>query len=184
MSDPRGACIIGIAQRTWRPDDGHDPREVPEPLAMAEGVVRAAVADARASGDVLGSVQSLNWVYCMSWPYDDPVGRLADYSNSGTLFAFAMVALAVLVLRRVDPGRARPFRTPAVMVIAPLAMAGCIYLYVSLPLIAILVLPIWGLVGLLIYFGYSRSRSHVGRGIVDVPETEIADIEPPIPGTE
>ena len=113
-----------------------------------------------------------------------PVGRLADYSNSGTLFAFAMVALAVLVLRRVDPGRARPFRTPAVMVIAPLAIAGCIYLYVSLPLIAILVLPIWGLVGLLIYFGYSRSRSHVGRGIVDVPETEIADIEPPIPGTE
>ena len=113
-----------------------------------------------------------------------PVGRLADYSNSGTLFAFAMVALAVLVLRRADPGRARPFRTPAVMIIAPLAIAGCLYLYVSLPLIAILVLPVWGIVGLLIYFGYSRSRSHVGRGIVDVPETEIADIEPPIPGTE
>jgi acetyl-CoA C-acetyltransferase len=78
VSDPRGACLIGVAQRTWRPEAGHHPQEVPEPLAMAEEVVRSAVADARASGDVLGSVQSLNWVYCMSWPYDDPVGRLAE----------------------------------------------------------------------------------------------------------
>ena len=43
-----------------------------------------------------------------------PVGALADISNSGTLFAFAMVAIAVMVLRRTDPDRHRPFRTPAV----------------------------------------------------------------------
>jgi APA family basic amino acid/polyamine antiporter len=108
-----------------------------------------------------------------------PVGRLADYSNSGTLFAFAMVAGSVLVLRRADPNRVRPFRTPAVGIIAPLAIIGCIYLYISLPLIAILVLPVWGLVGLLVYFGYSRSRSHVARGIIEVPELE-AD-SPPVP---
>ena len=113
-----------------------------------------------------------------------PVGTLADYSNSGTLFAFAMVAVSVLVLRRADPNRRRPFRTPAVWVVAPLAIAGCIGLYLYLPLIAKLVLPAWGVVGLAVYFLYSRSRSHVGRGIVDVPETEIADIEPPIPATE
>ena len=47
-----------------------------------------------------------------------PVGALADISNSGTLFAFAMVAIAVLVLRRTDPGRKRPFRTPGVMITA------------------------------------------------------------------
>jgi APA family basic amino acid/polyamine antiporter len=99
-----------------------------------------------------------------------PVGKLADYSNSGTLFAFAMVALSVLVLRRTDPGRQRPFRTPAVSIIAPFAIVGCIALYVMLPPIAIAVLPVWGAVGLLVYFGYSRSRSHVGRGIVEVPE--------------
>jgi APA family basic amino acid/polyamine antiporter len=99
-----------------------------------------------------------------------PVGKLADYSNSGTLFAFAMVALAVLILRRKDPGRKRPFRTPAVAIIAPLAIAGCIGLYLNLPLIAQMVLIVWGAIGLLIYFGYSRSRSHVGRGIVEVPE--------------
>jgi APA family basic amino acid/polyamine antiporter len=99
-----------------------------------------------------------------------PVGKLADYSNSGTLFAFMMVAISVLVLRRTDPGRKRPFRTPAVGIIAPVAIIGCLALYVMLPPIAIAVLPAWGVVGLLIYFGYSRSRSHVGRGITDVPE--------------
>jgi APA family basic amino acid/polyamine antiporter len=110
-----------------------------------------------------------------------PVGTLADYSNSGTLFAFAMVAISVLVLRRRDPGRHRPFRTPAVYVVAPLAIVGCAILYAKLPLIAILVLPGWGAIGLLVYFGYSRSRSHVGRGIVEVVDDEG---KPPIYGVE
>ncbi len=107
-----------------------------------------------------------------------PVGKLADYSNSGTLFAFAMVALSVLVLRRTDPNRRRPFRTPAVGIIAPLATVGCIAPYVMLPPIAIAVLPVWGIVGLLIYFSYSRRRSHVGLGIIEVPE-----LAPEAPGT-
>lgn len=97
-----------------------------------------------------------------------PVGKLADYSNSGTLFAFLMVAISVMVLRRTDPGRKRPFRTPAVYIVAPLAIIGCLGLYFSLPLTAILVLPGWGAIGLAIYFLYSRKRSYVGRGIVDV----------------
>ncbi|WP_156678874.1 amino acid permease [Sphingomonas profundi] len=112
-----------------------------------------------------------------------PVGRLADYSNSGTLFAFLMVAISVMVLRRTDPGRVRPFRTPAVWIIAPLAIVGCVALYFSLPLLAILVLPVWGGIGLLVYFGYSRSRSHVGRGLDDVPEGKVSGVEPPMPGT-
>ncbi len=106
-----------------------------------------------------------------------PVGKLADYSNSGTLFAFAMVALAVLVLRRTDPSRHRPFRTPAVMIIAPMAIVGCIGLYLNLPFIAKMVLIVWGAIGLLVYFGYSRRNSHVGRGIVEVPE--LASDAPP-----
>src|SRR5580765_1926261 len=106
-----------------------------------------------------------------------PVGKRADYSNPGTLFAFMMVAISVLVLRRTDPDRHRPFRTPAVGIIAPIAIVGCIALYVMLPPVAIAVLPGWGAVGLLIYFFYSRSRSHVGRGIVEVPE-----LSPDAPG--
>ncbi|MDE2352997.1 MAG: amino acid permease, partial [Alphaproteobacteria bacterium] len=101
-----------------------------------------------------------------------PVGKLADYSNSGTLFAFAMVAVSVLVLRIKDPARKRPFRAPAIWLVSPLAILGCIGLYVKLPLVAILVLPVWGAVGLLVYFAYSRSRSHVGRGIVEAEPLE------------
>lgn len=97
-----------------------------------------------------------------------PVGKLADYSNAGTLFAFFMVATSVMVLRRTDPSRHRPFRTPAVYIVAPMAIIGCVVLYLSLPLTAKLVLPIWGAIGLVIYFSYSRSRSHVGRGVIDV----------------
>ncbi|MGC1271300.1 MAG: amino acid permease [Croceibacterium sp.] len=55
-----------------------------------------------------------------------PVGVLADISNSGTLFAFAMVAIAVLVLRRTDPLRKLPFRVPAIILVAPLAAIGCV----------------------------------------------------------
>ena len=110
-----------------------------------------------------------------------PVGKLADYSNSGTLFAFAMVALSVLVLRKKDPGRRRPFRTPAVTLVAPIAIIGCVALYLFLPTLAKLVLIIWGAVGLLLYFGYSRSRSHVGRGIIDVPELDPDAPPQPVP---
>ena len=105
-----------------------------------------------------------------------PVGKLADYSNSGTLFAFAMVAVSVMVLRRTDPTRKRPFRTPAVYIVAPLAIIGCVILYVKLELTAILVLPGWGIIGLAVYFLYSRSRSHVGRGISDGPEPDVQPI--------
>jgi APA family basic amino acid/polyamine antiporter len=101
-----------------------------------------------------------------------PVGKLADYSNSGTLFAFAMVALSVLILRRTDPGRKRPFRTPLVWFVAPAAIIGCVVLYLTLPLVAKLVLPGWGIVGLIVYFLYGRSRSHVGRGIIEVVEDD------------
>ncbi|MBU6298176.1 MAG: amino acid permease [Alphaproteobacteria bacterium] len=107
-----------------------------------------------------------------------PVGKLADYSNSGTLFAFAMVALSVLVLRIRDPKRKRPFRAPMLWLVAPLAFFGCVGLYLKLPLVAILVLPVWGMIGLIVYFSYSRSHSHVGRGIVEVEPLEPS----PIPG--
>jgi APA family basic amino acid/polyamine antiporter len=106
-----------------------------------------------------------------------PVGKLADVSNSGTLFAFMMVAVAVLVMRRTAPERHRPFKTPAVMIVAPLAIAGCLALYLLLPFDAKMVLPIWGGIGLIFYFLYGYHRSHVGRGLVEVHE-EDADLPP------
>jgi len=106
-----------------------------------------------------------------------PVGKLADVSNSGTLFAFLMVAVAVLVMRRTAPERHRPFKTPAVMIVAPLAIAGCLALYLLLPFDAKMVLPIWGGIGLIFYFLYGYHRSHVGRGLVEVHE-EDPDLPP------
>ena len=72
--DPRSPCIIGVAQRTVRPGDGPSP----EPLALWEDVTRQAAVDAGATGDVLAAADSLQIVYCMAWPYDRPVDRLAD----------------------------------------------------------------------------------------------------------
>ena len=112
-----------------------------------------------------------------------PVGQLANISNSGTLFAFAAVSFAVMMLRRTDPSRKRPFRTPLVYVVAPISIIGCIYLFFSLDERSKTLFVLWAAIGLVVYFAYSRSRSHVGRGIVDVPETEISDIDPPVPGT-
>ncbi|MBK8200508.1 MAG: amino acid permease [Acidobacteria bacterium] len=110
-----------------------------------------------------------------------PVGQLADISNSGTLFAFFMVAIAVMMLRRKDPHRHRPFRTPLVWIIAPLAAIGCLGLYLNLPFVAKMVLPVWGAIGLAIYFLYSRKHSHVALGLVEVHEQD-ADVPPqPVP---
>ncbi len=100
-----------------------------------------------------------------------PVGALADISNSGTLFAFAMVAITVLVLRNKQPDRHRPFRTPAIWLVAPLAVAGCLYLFFSLSGYTLGLFVGWAVIGLLVYFGYSRSRSHVGLGIDDADTT-------------
>ncbi len=74
--DPRTPCVIGVAQRTVRPPDGPSP----EPLDLWEGVCRAAAEDAcPGAGDrVLAAADSLQIVYCMSWPYDAPVDRLAE----------------------------------------------------------------------------------------------------------
>lgn len=114
-----------------------------------------------------------------------PVGQLADISNSGTLFAFFMVSLAVLILRLRDPNRARPFRTPLVWVVGPVSALGCVFLYLNLPFDAMMVLPGWGAVGLVFYFLYGYRKSHVGRGIVEVHEDD-ADVPPqpvaPLPG--
>jgi len=74
--DPRTPCLIGVAQRTVRPENG----PAPEPLLLWEDTCRAAADDALpGAGDrVLAAAGSLQIVYCMSWPYDLPVDRLAD----------------------------------------------------------------------------------------------------------
>ena len=93
-----------------------------------------------------------------------PVGALADISNSGTLFAFFIVALGVMLLRVRQPERKRAFKVPFIWVVGPLAMAGCALLFVSLGLYTIKLFLIWAAIGLAVYFLYSRKRSHLHLG--------------------
>lgn len=109
-----------------------------------------------------------------------PVGQLADIANAGTLYAFLMVAVAVMVLRRTAPDRKRDFRTPILWLVGPATIFGCAFLFLNLPSAAMLVLPVWSLIGLLVYFGYSRSHSRLGQGIVEVVD-DVAGEEIAVP---
>jgi APA family basic amino acid/polyamine antiporter len=109
-----------------------------------------------------------------------PVGYLADISNSGTLFAFAVVSIAVLVLRYTAPERARPFRTPLIWLFAPLSAAGCGVLFVFLPLPAMILFPLWAAGGLVVYYAYGYRHSHVGKGLTEVPELDSDAPQGPI----
>jgi APA family basic amino acid/polyamine antiporter len=110
---------------------------------------------------------------------------LADYSNAGTLFAFAAVSVGVMILRVTDPKRHRPFRTPLLWVVAPLSIAGCLLLFFSLGIESKMLFLVWTVIGLVIYFLYGYRTSHVGRGLVEVHETDT-DVPPqplaPMPG--
>ncbi len=88
-----------------------------------------------------------------------PVGKLADLSNGGTLFAFFSVALGVMILRVRQPERNRPFRTPLIWFVGPLALFGCAYLFYSLSAFTQLAFLAWAVIGLFIYrfYGYRRS---------------------------
>jgi len=78
--DPRSPCLIGVAQRTWRPVGPED--LAPEPLDMWEEVSRAAAADA-GRPELVERLESIDVVYCQSWQYDDPTGRLAASLGCG-----------------------------------------------------------------------------------------------------
>lgn len=111
-----------------------------------------------------------------------PVGKLADISNSGTLFAFMVVAFAVMILRIKDKHRVRPFRAPGIWLVGPLAVVGCITLFMFLPNDAKLVFPIWSGIGLIFYFLYGYHKSHVARGIDSAAgdENTIDQVRPPM----
>jgi APA family basic amino acid/polyamine antiporter len=91
------------------------------------------------------------------------IGTLADLSNIGTLFAFVLVSLGVLALRRKQPERRRSFRTPWVPVVPILSILSCIVLMASLPLETWLRFLVWLVIGLGIYLLYSRHHSEFGR---------------------
>jgi APA family basic amino acid/polyamine antiporter len=90
--------------------------------------------------------------------------KIAQLANAGTLFAFAAVALSMLVLRRRNPGRQRTFRAPLAWVVGPVCILGCIYLFaVGLPAFTQWWFLLWNGAGLLIYFAYSMRASKLAQ---------------------
>jgi basic amino acid/polyamine antiporter, APA family len=88
------------------------------------------------------------------------VQEIAELSNTGTLFAFMAVAIGAPILRVTQPLRPRPFRCPVIWLVAPVALAGCVYLFVSLSFTTQVRFFCWSLIGAAVYlsYGYRRSR--------------------------
>jgi APA family basic amino acid/polyamine antiporter len=88
-----------------------------------------------------------------------PLSTLAELVNIGTLFAFVLVSIGVIVLRRTRPDLKRSFRVPAVPVLPILSVLACFYLMLNLPGETWLRFGIWMVVGVVVYFTYGRRHS-------------------------
>ena len=92
-----------------------------------------------------------------------PLRILAELVNIGTLLAFIIVCAAVLIMRYRHPEAERPFRAPLFPVVPILGIGICILLMFSLPAENWLRLVVWLLIGLVIYFSYSRRHSVMAK---------------------
>jgi APA family basic amino acid/polyamine antiporter len=89
--------------------------------------------------------------------------EIYDLTNIGTLSAFAIVCIGVLVLRYIDPDRPRPFRVPFVWGVTLAGASACLYVMVGLPTQAWVRFGYWLVVGLILYFAYGYRRSALRR---------------------
>ncbi len=101
-----------------------------------------------------------------------PIGMIAEMANIGTLSAFLIASVGVMVLRKTEPDLKRNFKCPAVWLIAPLAVLSCGYLMANLPLATWHRFGFWILFGLCVYFGYSRAHSVIGRRAAEEAEKQ------------
>ncbi|HEY7483862.1 MAG TPA: amino acid permease [Streptosporangiaceae bacterium] len=90
-----------------------------------------------------------------------PLSALAELVNIGTLFAFIVVSIGVIVLRRTHPDLPRPFRTPLVPVLPILSVLACLYLMLNLPVETWLRFLVWMVIGCAVYFLYGKRHSRL-----------------------
>jgi basic amino acid/polyamine antiporter, APA family len=89
------------------------------------------------------------------------INEVVELCNIGTLFAFVLVAIGIVILRRSDPDRPRPFRAPLCPWVPLGAILSCLWLMVELPLITWIRFVVWLIIGLVVYFGYSRRHARL-----------------------
>ncbi|HWX06376.1 MAG TPA: amino acid permease [Bradyrhizobium sp.] len=93
-----------------------------------------------------------------------PIGLVGELVSIGTLFAFAVVSIGVLALRLAQPALDRPFRAPAIWIVAPAGALTSIFLMSGLPGDTWIRLAVWLAVGLVIYFAYGMRHSRIKTG--------------------
>jgi basic amino acid/polyamine antiporter, APA family len=98
-------------------------------------------------------------IFVAAWALIGDAGETYDLTNIGTLFAFILVSIGVLVLRYTEPDRARPFKVPFVWPVCSLSAAGCLFIMYGLPGAAWERFGIWLVIGLLLYFTYGFTHS-------------------------
>jgi len=98
-------------------------------------------------------------VFVAFWALIGDAAETYDLTNIGTLFAFMLVSIGVLVLRYKEPDRPRPFRVPLVWPVCVLSAAGCLFIMYGLPGTAWERFGIWLVMGLVLYFAYGYSHS-------------------------
>ena len=107
-----------------------------------------------------------------------PLGKIVELVNIGTLFAFVLVNIGVIILRRTRPDMPRPYRVPFSPVVPLLGVAFAIYLMKDLPLATWIRFVLWLVAGLLIYafYGYRNSRLRRAHGQYGVLPAEHVDL--------
>ena len=103
-------------------------------------------------------------VFVAAWALIGDAGETYDLTNIGTLFAFVLVCLGVLVLRHTDPERRRPFRVPFVWPVCLGGAAACVYVMFGLPQTAWIRFGVWLVIGLALYFSYGYKNSTLRSG--------------------
>jgi APA family basic amino acid/polyamine antiporter len=106
-----------------------------------------------------------------------PINFLAEMTSIGTLVAFIVVSIAVMVLRRTAPDLPRGFKVPLFPLTPILSIAGALWIVLDLRPVTIIVFLIWVAVAMIWYFFYGRHHSHLGRhehvGLASGEETPI-----------
>jgi APA family basic amino acid/polyamine antiporter len=114
-----------------------------------------------------------------------PIRTLAEMVNIGTLLAFVIVCAAVMIIRVRRPDAHRPFRCPALFVIAPLGIVVNLALMLFLPVDTWLRLVIWLAIGFVVYFLYSRRHSRLGQHLLcELTQQGLSGSDAPLNGRE
>ena len=112
-------------------------------------------------------------VFVALWALIGDAGETYDLTNIGTLFAFVLVCIGVLVLRHTDPDRPRPFRVPFVYPVAVTGAIVCIITMWGLPESAKIRFIVWLVIGLVMYFAYGYRNSTLRNRAAPPPTPEL-----------